>query len=381
MRTYVLHIVPERAPSVSRTVELLATQTFRDLHLAIQRHFSLDNDHMYAFFMSGNAWDRSGIFCDGNPRISLQQGGCKAGKEFLYLFDFGDELRHSIRVESEGTKQEGVSYPRLLTAVGEAPKQYPGEESGEFGSLLVDEDLQPLAEELERACEDCFGDLGEAEHSCGDCGDQELPEAVIPIESLDHCVELLTRLAAALHGRPQQLDALDELCEAVLLEWIGTVFDTLADCGRAADALRLHDEPRASVGAKLDGWIPDRHFLLLDAGKKEEALAEAEKLLCEHPRSMDVQESALAFFQRLGDSARVASIQARIAERTSEALRQKIAAMPPLPPPSVRRDPPPPKPGRNDPCPCGSGKKYKKCCDGQLATEPEPVSLWRSESP
>ncbi|HYL78923.1 MAG TPA: SEC-C metal-binding domain-containing protein [Bryobacteraceae bacterium] len=24
--------------------------------------------------------------------------------------------------------------------------------------------------------------------------------------------------------------------------------------------------------------------------------------------------------------------------------------------------PPPPKPGRNDPCPCGSGKKYKKCC-------------------
>jgi len=20
------------------------------------------------------------------------------------------------------------------------------------------------------------------------------------------------------------------------------------------------------------------------------------------------------------------------------------------------------QPGRNDPCPCGSGKKYKKCC-------------------
>ena len=22
--------------------------------------------------------------------------------------------------------------------------------------------------------------------------------------------------------------------------------------------------------------------------------------------------------------------------------------------------------GRNDPCPCGSGKKYKKCCDGTV---------------
>jgi preprotein translocase subunit SecA len=24
----------------------------------------------------------------------------------------------------------------------------------------------------------------------------------------------------------------------------------------------------------------------------------------------------------------------------------------------------PPKIGRNDPCPCGSGKKFKKCCGG-----------------
>ncbi|MDQ5980957.1 MAG: motif domain protein, partial [Verrucomicrobiota bacterium] len=27
---------------------------------------------------------------------------------------------------------------------------------------------------------------------------------------------------------------------------------------------------------------------------------------------------------------------------------------------TVRRETP--KVGRNDPCPCGSGKKYKKCC-------------------
>ncbi|WP_197030781.1 SEC-C metal-binding domain-containing protein, partial [Halomonas sp. BC04] len=30
----------------------------------------------------------------------------------------------------------------------------------------------------------------------------------------------------------------------------------------------------------------------------------------------------------------------------------------------VRREGP--KVGRNDPCPCGSGKKYKQCC-GQLS--------------
>jgi hypothetical protein len=42
--------------------------------------------------------------------------------------------------------------------------------------------------------------------------------------------------------------------------------------------------------------------------------------------------------------------------------------VPPLPPPTPARYEPPkplirePKIGRNDPCPCGSGKKYKKCC-------------------
>ena len=38
----------------------------------------------------------------------------------------------------------------------------------------------------------------------------------------------------------------------------------------------------------------------------------------------------------------------------------------------LREGPPPvrlaqPKPGRNDPCPCGSGKKYKHCCMSKAA--------------
>lgn len=48
---------------------------------------------------------------------------------------------------------------------------------------------------------------------------------------------------------------------------------------------------------------------------------------------------------------------------------------------TVRR--PAPKVGRNDPCPCGSGKKYKRCCeqkDAQRAADPSPVAgLTRAE--
>ena len=38
------------------------------------------------------------------------------------------------------------------------------------------------------------------------------------------------------------------------------------------------------------------------------------------------------------------------------------------------------KPGRNDPCPCGSGKKYKRCClDKDVAAERERLAAaaWR----
>lgn len=31
---------------------------------------------------------------------------------------------------------------------------------------------------------------------------------------------------------------------------------------------------------------------------------------------------------------------------------------------------PPFKVGRNEPCPCGSGKKYKKCCGGRMTLTP-----------
>lgn len=48
--------------------------------------------------------------------------------------------------------------------------------------------------------------------------------------------------------------------------------------------------------------------------------------------------------------------KARIPEPPSKTGTPQPSPVPPVPVPSE------PKVGRNDPCPCGSGKKYKKCC-------------------
>ncbi len=53
-------------------------------------------------------------------------------------------------------------------------------------------------------------------------------------------------------------------------------------------------------------------------------------------------------------------------QRVREEKRRAAAVVspddPPLPDTPVEQAHRDPSTGRNDPCPCGSGKKYKKCC-------------------
>jgi hypothetical protein len=64
------------------------------------------------------------------------------------------------------------------------------------------------------------------------------------------------------------------------------------------------------------------------------------------------------------------------ADSDGDELEDEDAFPEAAPPPYVRATP---KVGRNDPCPCGSGKKYKHCCmkqDGNVETSPEDLA-WR----
>jgi uncharacterized protein len=47
------------------------------------------------------------------------------------------------------------------------------------------------------------------------------------------------------------------------------------------------------------------------------------------------------------------------------ALWRRLPLEPQMPPARIKSRALSPKPGRNDPCPCGSGKKYKRCCLGK----------------
>ena len=93
---------------------------------------------------------------------------------------------------------------------------------------------------------------------------------------------------------------------------------------------------------------------VVDAAFAIQALAEVPQMLklLDELRGKDKREAMLASYRKaLADDADI------LLEAWAEAR-----AMPPSTPTdaTIRREAP--KVGRNDPCPCGSGKKYKKCC-------------------
>ncbi len=57
METYVFHVSLPGYGRVWRKIELSSSATLEELHMAIQHAFAFQNDHLYSFFMSGNAWD------------------------------------------------------------------------------------------------------------------------------------------------------------------------------------------------------------------------------------------------------------------------------------------------------------------------------------
>lgn len=118
---------------VWRVVELLGEQTLEDLHLAIQRAFGWDNDHLYAFYLTGRQEHLTEVAApmpeDAEPPtaddVSLAALDLRPGQRFLYVFDFGDNLRHDIEVLDVVPAPAHGDFPRLVESYGAAPPQYP----------------------------------------------------------------------------------------------------------------------------------------------------------------------------------------------------------------------------------------------------------------
>jgi hypothetical protein len=117
---------------VSRTIAIRGDQTLDDLHLALQDAFEWENDHLYAFWLTGRIWDdlESQYMApfeldpeEKSTEETIDGLGLSVGQRVAYLFDFGDEWHVELKVTSIEEAEPG-EYPRILASRGDAPPQY-----------------------------------------------------------------------------------------------------------------------------------------------------------------------------------------------------------------------------------------------------------------
>ena len=130
---YRFHVTLEWKPDVWRRIEMRADQTLEDLHYAIQDAFGWDDDHLYSFYLNREAFDPKAEYCspyaDCGRHVSsyrLENVPLKPRKKLLYLFDYSDELRHTVTLEAiiaDGVEKR-KKYPRVTERHGRNVPQY-----------------------------------------------------------------------------------------------------------------------------------------------------------------------------------------------------------------------------------------------------------------
>lgn len=114
---------------VWHTIAISGKQTLEDLHLAIQKVFDFDNDHLFAFYMDGKRYSKN---CYNDPRGDSGPYADEAiigaidlwvHRHILYLFDFGHSWYFDvelIKISDEPHKGK----PKALEHKGKNPEQY-----------------------------------------------------------------------------------------------------------------------------------------------------------------------------------------------------------------------------------------------------------------
>ncbi len=145
---FVFKVALKRRKGVWRRIAIRGDQTLDDLHAAIFAAFDRFDEHLYSFYFFRRGTKGRDRLRDAlefaHPVCLKDQGpfgsepGLKnaaktridslklsKGKEFEYLFDFGDSWWHVVTTESTTGEPDEQRFPRVIESKGKSPAQYP----------------------------------------------------------------------------------------------------------------------------------------------------------------------------------------------------------------------------------------------------------------
>jgi hypothetical protein len=146
MRTYQFRVSIIGIPNLYRIIEVSENCTFDDFHNAIFQAFDRFDEHLYSFFITRkdtknmryiydapeithpmNVEDIMGFERMKKSADKTQIGDVDLNEKdvFHYLFDFGDDWWHRIKVQNVNETKSKKKHIKIIKSVGESPPQYP----------------------------------------------------------------------------------------------------------------------------------------------------------------------------------------------------------------------------------------------------------------
>lgn len=128
-------------PPVLRRIEVPLTIRLDRLHLTLQAAMGWTNSHLYELRARDIGWGIADPDFGGGPLDArkaslidvLEDTGVKT---LRYVYDFGDQWEHTIKIERIAPAVPGASYPCLLEAIGRCPPEDVGGPPG-YEELLA----------------------------------------------------------------------------------------------------------------------------------------------------------------------------------------------------------------------------------------------------
>jgi hypothetical protein len=156
MAVYRFRVAFEDYDDVVRDIEIRSTQTFEDLHRAIQQYIGFDGSKPSSFYMSDDNWKKGKEITNRAVGESEKVWPMSAAKlinfivdphqKIYYVFDLPNHWTFHIElVKISINPEDGTQYPRCIKTLGEAPKQYgnivagPLPQPEDFDEMLLDE--------------------------------------------------------------------------------------------------------------------------------------------------------------------------------------------------------------------------------------------------
>ncbi len=127
---------PENATDIQREIEIAANHTLGDLGFAILGAYDFDSDHLWSFYLSGKAWDKTTEYAYHMGEWGEIEGD-EGDEDLLDLFSEGSEMRKlallaedpafepagGLPAEIDQTKLQAEMVAMLKEAAAEAPEE------------------------------------------------------------------------------------------------------------------------------------------------------------------------------------------------------------------------------------------------------------------